>query len=974
MQELSKKYKHKEAEAKWQKYWQDNKTYKFDWNDTKEGNVYSVDTPPPHVSGVLHMGHIFGYSQMDCIARYQRMKGMNVFYPVGYDDNGLPSEKYVEKKKKIKSKSMERGEFVKICDKEIKDAEKLIKDLFVRAGYSFDWDEEYRTISDMSRRVSQMSFIDLFNKGHLYQKEEPVIWDVIDQTSLAQTEAEDKEFDSQMNYLRFKLVDKDSIEDLEIMTTRPELLPACVAVFYHPDDKAKYEGKEAITPLGVRVPMIADESVEKDKGTGVMMCCTFGDHADVEKWKKYRYDYDLSLRIILDEKGLINIFPAISSLDSLKKSSMTTEAFVKLLLSIDGIEEYFEKCAKLEEPISNGSGNRKITTSNVETLKNGLIGENLTLREWSSIISLIKTNDIDNFEEYSEFYKLKENGIKQPKGLEWLRKISKEINGLFVEKARKKILELLDEDGKLTREPVAIRHTVKVGERSKYPVEILVKKQWSIKVLNIKEELHEKAREIKWHPEWMEARIHSWIDGLSWDWCISRQRFFGVPVPVWYSKRAGEEGKPILPSVSQLPVDPTADLPEGYSADEVCGETDVFDTWATSSISPQLSTWGVTEDLCHDKERFNALKMPFSLRAQGHDIIRTWAFCTIAKSYYHQGIKPWSDIMVNGFCLAEDGTKMSKSVGNVIDPVKVIDEFGTDAVRYWTSNSTLGTDTSFNKDIMKMGQKLVTKLWNCAKFGQMHFRDLAVKPSNAKGDIKNGRIYEQMDLWILSKLAKAVDGATKCFENFEYGKARDVVEDFFWNDFCDNYLEIAKIRCYGVGGRKYEGIELSDEQKAEIERGQLSGILAIYHCLNTILKLFAPFVPHVTEEIFSCLFEDEFKDCGSIHARGIWPKAEDFVRNEEAEKVGEVVVKAVADVRRYKSDNSLAMNASLEILRVSHDSGADLSKVTEDLKNVTAVTSNFLIIFPSRFISSAFTALSRSAFFRTMEMLDSEGL
>jgi valyl-tRNA synthetase len=493
-------------------------------------------------------------------------------------------------------------------------------------------------------------------------------------------------------------------------------------------------------------------------------------------------------------------------------------------------------------------------------------------------------------------------------------------------------------------------------------IEILVKKQWSIKVLDIKEELHRKASEVKWHPEWMEGRIHSWIDGLNWDWCISRQRFFGVPIPVWYSKKAGEEGEPIMPSINQLPVDPTTDLPEGCSADEVYGESDVFDTWFTSSVSPQLSIWGVTEEMCYNKKRFNDLKLPFSLRPQGHDIIRTWAFCTLVKAYYHENIVPWTDIMVNGFCLAEDGTKMSKSVGNVIDPIKVIDEFGTDAVRYWTSNSTLGTDTSFSKDIMKAGQKLVTKLWNCAKFGEMHFKSVASgqwpvaseisdipvvdnkvttsyllnQGGSPKALVKGGIIYETMDLWILSRLGRAIDLASKSFEKFEYAKARDAVEDFFWNDFCDNYLEIVKIRCYGIVGRKYEGVELSDDERAEIKRGQMSGVYAIYHCLNTILKLFAPFVPHIAEEIFSCLFEYEFMNHGSIHARGTWPKIEDSVKDFEAEKIGEVVVRVVADVRRYKSDNSLAMNAEIAKIEVSTTYPDKVLKIVEDLKNVTS--------------------------------------
>jgi valyl-tRNA synthetase len=826
MKELPKKYNLKETEAKWQKHWVDNKIFKFDWNDTKRENIYSVDTPPPHVSGELHMGHIFGFSQMDCITRYFRMKGMNVYNPVGYDDNGLPSERYVEKKLEIKSKETDRQEFVKLCDKEIRDAEKLIGNLFKRAGYSFDWDEEYRTISDMSCRISQMSFIDLYNKGFLYQKKQPVIWDVIDQTALAQTEAEDKEIDGEMNYLRFKLADKD----LEIMTTRPELLPACVAVMYHPDDKDKYKEKSAITPLGVEVPMIADDKVNKEKGTGVVMCCTFGDQTDVEWWKTYNLD----LRIILNEKGLI-------------------------------------------------------TFENIKDL------------------------------EFSD------------------NKYKKELNGLFIEKARKKILELLKDDGKLVKAPVKIKHSAKVGERSKYPLEILVKKQWLVKVLNVKEELHKKAKEINWYPKWMEVRIHDWIDGLAWDWCITRQRFFGVPVPVWYSKRKGEEGKVLLPEINQLPIDPISDLPKGYNKNEVIGEADIFDTWATSAVSPQLSIHAVTEEICHDKKRFEKLQLPFALRAQGHDIIRTWAFCTILKAYYHQNIIPWKNIMINGWCLSPDGTKMSKSKGNIINPITIMDEYGTDAIRYWTSTSNLGTDTSFSENVVKTGSKLITKLFNASKFVSFHLKNLKEKIETAKSDTDSGKICEQTDLWLISKLHNTIQKTTQAFEEYEYSKAREQIENFFWNDFCDNYLEIAKLRCYGIDGFKYKDLQLTEDERWKICQEQQSAIRALYYTLNAILKLFAPFIPHITEELFSSIYEKEFDKNRSVHARGMWPKIDDFPINEEAEIAGDTAVKILTEARKYKSDNNLSMKNELEKITVRCENDKILNGMLADLKDVCNV-------------------------------------
>ena len=826
MKELAKKYNAKECEKKWQEYWQDNNIFKFNWNDVKDRNkIYAIDTPPPHISGQLHMGHIFGFAQMDIIARYQRMTGKNVFYTIGYDDNGLPSERYVEKKINKKSKSMERHEFVEICDKEIKDAELLIKNSLIKAGYSFDFDAEYRTISPMSRKISQMSFLDLYYKNYLYRKEEPVIWDVVDQTALAQTEAEDKEIESQMNYITFTLKDTktSATQNVVIMTTRPELLPACVALFVHPDDAEKYKGKSAITPLGIEVPILFDESVEKDKGTGIMMCCTFGDSADVEKYKKYK----LPLKMIINEKGCL----------------------------------YF-----------------------------------------------------DNVPEIADKYKAR-------------------LDGLFTTKAREEILNILTEEGKIAKAPEKITHNVKVGERSKSPLEIIVKKQWNIKVLDIKDELHKKASEIKWYPEWMEGRIHSWIDGLSWDWTISRQRFFGVPVPCWYSLRQGEEGKVLLPTKEQLPVDPTKDLPIGYTRDEVIGETDVFDTWMTSSVSPQLSAQGINENYIGNEERFKALSLPFDLRPQGHDIIRTWAFCTLVKSYYHQNIIPWKNIFVNGFCLASDGTKMSKSKGNGVDPMKTIDEFGTDAVRYWTANSQLGTDTNYSTDMIKIGQKLITKLYNSGKFVEMCLLSLRgnEKVENGKLKIENCLI----DKFILSKLHTVIKNYENALNNYDYSKALETIENFFWNDFCDNYLEIAKIRCYGINAIKYQNIELTEQQKEEITNGQISAILTIKNVFEALLKLFAPYLPHITDELYSCLYENDFNTTKSISSRGNWININDFKKDENIEKIGEIAKNILTEVRKYKSDKNISIKEIIEKINVYCD--CDLSSVIEDLKNVCNV-------------------------------------
>ena len=857
MKKLEKKYNLKENEVKWQKYWQDAGIFKFDWQDADRNNIYSIDTPPPHVSGALHMGHIFSYTQMDIMARFQRMMGKNVFYPIGFDDNGLPSERYVEKKINKKSKSMDRQEFVKICDKEIQDAEQFMKDNFIKISHSYDFDLAYRTISPTARKVSQMSFLDLYKKGKLYRKEEPIIWDVMDQTALAQTEAEDKEIESQMNYIEFGIKNLSPSplrgrgesgelepqggrgeERLVIMTTRPELLPACVAIFAHPDDFNKYQGKVAITPLGVEVPILFDESVEKDKGTGVMMCCTFGDGADVEKYKKY----NLPLKIIINENGCL----------------------------------YF-----------------------------------------------------DNVPEIADKYKSR-------------------LDGLFTTKAREEILNILQEEGKIVKAPEKIVHNVKVGERSKSPLEILVKNQWNIDVLSIKDELHKKASEIKWHPDWMENRIHSWIDGLGWNWTISRQRFFGVPVPCWYSKRKGEEGKVILPNVEDLPVDPTVDLPRGYTKDEVVGETDVFDTWMTSSVSPQLSTQCINENFCCDKGRADIINLPFDLRPQAHDIIRTWAFCTITKAFYHENKIPWKNIFISGYCLASDGTKMSKSKGNGVDPIKTLNEFGADPIRYWAGKATLGNDTPYSTDVIKNGQKLITKLFNSAKFCEMGFENLESNTSTAKKDIQNGLIFETMDLWLISRIKKTIENAIKNFNDYNYSSVLDTIESFFWNDFCDNYLEIVKARTYGLNFLTYSGIDvstISQEEQTKIVKGQQSAIRTIYYVFNAVLKLFAPFMPAICDEIYSCVYEDEFNKTKSISSRGNFAKADDFVENEEIDRIGQVVLDVVANVRKEKSEKNISIKEMMEEITISSEFNDKIKNDVDLLKDIKNVCNVKNIIF-----------------------------
>jgi valyl-tRNA synthetase len=822
---LEKKYNPLETEKKWQKYWIDNDIYKFDWNDTVRENIFSIDTPPPTVSGTLHMGHIMSFTHCDFIARFWRMYGKNVFYPIGFDDNGLPTERYVEKKKGIRGKEMPRDKFCEICREEIKQAEDVdFYNLFHSIMHSYDWSLKYQSISPTSQHISQLSFIDLYNKGVLYRKDEPCIWDVIDQTALAQTEIEDKEFESQKNYLNFDVKGGGSIE---IMTTRPELLGACVALMCHPSLYGNYSGKMAITPLGVEVPIIADEKVDLEKGTGFVMCCTFGDQTDIEWWKKH----NLELRICINERGQIKF-------DDLKK--------------------------------------------------------------------LIK----------SEYHSL---------------------DGLKLSDARTKILELLEADGRITKAPEKITHAVKVGERSKFPVEFLVKKQWSIKVLgeyeqndgskiksvNIKNELHKKTDEVIWHPEWMKARMHDWIDGLNWDWTISRQRFSGIPLPVWYSKRKNEEGKVILATPDQLPIDPLVDLPNGYTRDEVDGDSDILDTWATSAVSAAMNSWGITDDLCIDKKRFDTLPIPFDLRNSAHEIIRTWHFGAIVKAFYHQNTTPFKNLMISGWCLATDKTKMSKSLGNIIDPVKLIATKGADALRYWTGGMTLGLDTAYSEDQINMGQKLITKIYNSAKFCEMCFENF-----------KDSEITEAIDKWIINKVDKTAGEATKFFKEYNFSRALEVTERFFWDDFCDNYLEIVKVRCYGATGFKYKEQQLTTEQIENINKKQQSAICAIHYTFNIILKLFAPFLPAICDEVYANLYEDEFKLRKSISSRGTWPIIENV--DSKYEKLGELVANILNEVRKYKSEKNISIKEVIQSIKVNTPIELDNNTI-DDLKNVCNV-------------------------------------
>ncbi|WP_338406815.1 valine--tRNA ligase [Wolbachia endosymbiont (group A) of Longitarsus flavicornis] len=762
---LKEKYGFKEIEDKCNILWEGSKVYK--WNGEKD-NTFTIDTPPPTISGKLHIGHIFSYCHTDFIARFQRMLGKNVFYPIGFDDNGLPTERLVEQTYKTRAKEVGREKFIEMCHEVIEKSKQEFKELFKSVGISYDWDLEYHTISKETVTLSQMSFIDLYNKGYAYRKMQPILWDPVDKTAIAQAEIEDKVFESSLNTIVFSTQEN---EQINIATTRPELLPACVAVFCHPED-ARYThliGKTAVVPITKeKVLIIADDKVKIDKGTGLVMCCTFGDELDIYWQQKH----NLPMKIIIDQDGRMN------------------------------------------------------------------------LHVWM-------TNNILN-----------------------------EINGLKIVAARKRMIEILTKKGLLI-ESTSISHSVKCAERSGAPLEILPTYQWFIKTLEQKAQVLDEVKECNWHPANMRKRMEVWIEGLNWDWCISRQRYFGVPFPAWYSKRKGEEGKIILAEVKDLPIDPLKDLPKGYSKEEVIPDQDVMDTWATSSITPQLSALAVNSEFSLPNHRYDTI-FPADLRSQSHEIIRTWAFYTILKAHYHADSLPWKNIMISGWCLADDKKKMSKSKGNIITPHVILETYGADVVRYWAANSRLGVDTVYSENIFKIGKRLVTKLWNASKFVSMFMEKHQVMSINSA--------HETMDKWILSKLYKVIERATNNLLQFEYCEALGVIEEFFWKDFCDSYLELVKKRAYG---------------------SSLSAKQSLAYVLNIILRLFAPFLPYITEEIYHQLYS-----YSSVHNQSNWPSKEELIYDKYSEEMGDNVIQILNIIRKMKADNNVSVKHLIKKLMI----------------------------------------------------------
>jgi len=845
---LGSHFEPRQAEEKWDRLWSEWGVHRFD--EQGAGPRYVIDTPPPTVSGSLHVGHVFSYTQTDVLARYQRMRGRNVFYPMGWDDNGLPTERRVQNyfhvrcephvpfepglqlamaddaARKQPARRISRKNFIELCIALTAEDEKAFKALWQRLGLSVDWALEYSTIGDLSRRLAQWSFLDLYRKGEVYQVEAPTLWDVDDRTAIAQAEVEDRPQKGAFHHVGFGV---EGGGGFTIATTRPELLPACVGVAAHPEDE-RYKalfGKRAVTPLfRVPVPIFASELVEREKGTGILMVCTFGDATDVQWWR----EQGLALRQVIGRDGLlVPVQFGTSEFPSLDPAR-ANEAYARLA-------------------------------------------------------------------------------------------------GLKVKDAQKVIVELLRDpagsatgsEPPLVSEPQPIEHPVKFYERGARPLEFITTRQWFVRILEHKQALVAAGDRIAWHPDFMRQRFRNWTENLNLDWCVSRQRFFGVSFPLWY--RVKPDGTtdfdaPILADEKTLPVDPTADVPPGYTEAQrdqpggFTGEADVFDTWFTSSLTPQISSGWTTSP-----ERHKRL-FPTDLRPQSHEIIRTWAFYTVAKAWLHEREIPWRSTAISGWVLDPDRKKMSKSKGNVVTPVHFIDQFGADAVRYWSLAARLGSDTAFDEKVFAVGRRLVMKLYNAAKY--------ALQQSAVEGPVTH-----PLDLGFLARLRDTVEKATALFEELDYAGALDAVERFFWSGYTDNYLELVKARAR------------SETDAA----GRSSAVAAAQQGLSVLLRLFAPYLPYVTEEAWSWGFASATGE-RSIH-RAPWPQASEFAAVPAGDGAGVIFDLACAfldAVRRGKSAAGATVGRQLATLRVaaSPDTVARLRACLPDLRTAARAEGELL--------------------------------
>ncbi|KAF0125099.1 MAG: valS [Elusimicrobia bacterium] len=754
--------------------WENDKLYHYDPARPRQ-ETFVVDTPPPTVSGSLHIGHVFSYAQTDIVVRHQRMLGKNTFYPMGWDDNGLPTERRVQNlfgvrcdpalpcdpdykpqpltaKKDLKDyEHISRRNFLELCERQTAEDEKVYEALWRRLGLSIDWRQTYSTVGAHCRKTSQASFVDLFKKSHVYSAEAPTLWDTTFRTAVAQAECEDREASGFFHDVKFGV---EGGGGFVISTTRPELLPACIAVVAHPDDERfkPLFGKKAVTPIfGARVPIMPSFHADPEKGTGIMMICTFGDIADVEFWRHEK----LPMRQLIGRDGR--------------------------LLPVDFSAEPFDSA---DAAAANAA--------------------------------------------YAQ------------------------LTGLYAKQARAKVKVMLAEAGALVGDPRPTQQAVKFYEKGDLPLEFVPARQWYIKILENKPQLLEQGRKVKWHPDYMFKRYEQWVEGLNQDWCISRQRYFGVPFPVWY--HVDNDGntdftRPIVADEARLPVDPQTDCPPGYTENQrgrpggFAGDPDVMDTWATSSLTPMISSGWAT-----DKDR-HARLFPADMRPQAHEIIRTWAFYTITKSWMHEGSVPWHNAAISGWVVSPEKGKMSKSKGNTITPEGLLATYSADALRYWSGRAKLGQDTMYDESVFKVGMRLATKIFNASKFAIMQTRG----PASAGAPLGSADITEPLDRAWVSHLKELVESSREDFANYDYAAVLLYVETAFW-DFCDNYLEMVK-------GRAYSGTPAQARSAAA----------ALEWTVGVFLRLFAPFLPFITEEVWSWSFAER-TGRPSVH-KAPWPAA-----------------------------------------------------------------------------------------------------
>jgi len=827
------------VEQRFVERWDADRTYAFDRGATRD-QVFAIDTPPPTVSGSLHMGHVFSYTHTDTIARYQRMRGKHVFYPMGWDDNGLPTERRVQNyfgvtcdpslayvagfvppfrgdpPKDHKAVPVSRPNFIELCDELTAQDEKVFEDLFRRLGLSVDWSLLYTTISEHARRTSQRAFLDNLARGEAYTQEAPTLWDVDFRTAVAQAELEDRERPGAYHAVAFHGSGGRSGTggdnpggDVVIETTRPELIPACVGLVAHPDD-ARYAplfGKTVRSPLfDVEVGVYPHPLAQPDKGTGIAMICTFGDLTDVVWWR----EFNLPTRAIIGRDGRI-----------------------------------------IAEPPS------------------AIVGE--AARAHYATLA-----------------------------------------GKSAKQAQTAIVEMLRASGDLRGEPKAITHPVKFYEKGDRPLEIVTSRQWYIRNGGrdrvLRDALLARGEEMSWHPDHMRHRYSNWVEGLNGDWLISRQRYFGVPIPAWY--RVGADGQPdydspLVPSHDRLPIDPSVDVPEGFVAAQrgvpggFVGDPDVMDTWATSSLTPQIAShWADGDDLF-------ARVFPMDMRPQGHDIIRTWLFSTMVRSHFAHGGVPWRRAALSGWILDPDRKKMSKSKGNVVTPIDLFDKYGSDAVRYWAASARPGVDTAFSEDQMKVGGKLATKLLNVTKFVLVFECD----DDGSAGAQPGSAVTEPIDRAMLARLAAVVGDATAAFDELDYARALERTEQFFWW-FCDDYVELVKARAYGR-----VGADGAPAKFADCTPDERSARRALHRALSVIQRLFAPHIPFCTDEVWS------WWQSGSVH-RAAWPAAAQGDAGS-TELLLDTASAVLSEIRRTKTEAKVSQRAG--VARVVVTCGAEQS-------------------------------------------------